>query len=119
MRRRVLSALFLAGVALVSQASAQISGIPIRNAGVARGVSIAADLGFGRIEQPGDNDKSRAVGVTGGLGFGPLSASLGLIRTTIDPAVGENTSQTSIAAAAQFTVFGGRWCRSRSPGRPG
>lgn len=92
---------------LVSDATAQISGIPIRNAGVTGGFGLAADVGFGRIKRPGDNDKSRAVGVTGALGFGPLGLSAGLIRTTIDPVTGPNVSQTSLAAAAQFAVFGG------------
>jgi len=92
---------------LVSDATAQISGIPIRNAGVTGGFGLAADVGFGRIKRPGDNDKSRAVGVTGALGFGPLGLSAGLIRTTIDPVMGPNVSQTSLAAAAQFAVFGG------------
>ncbi|MHB1329643.1 MAG: hypothetical protein ACYC2K_15705 [Gemmatimonadales bacterium] len=99
--------MFLAGFALVSDAAAQISGIPIRNAGVTGGFGLAADVGFGSIKGPGDNDKSRAVGLTGAVGFGPLGLSGGLIRTSIDPAIGPNVSQTSLAAAAQFTVFGG------------
>lgn len=99
--------MFLAGIVLVSDAAAQISGIPIRNAGVSSGFGLAADAGFGSIKSPGANDKSRALGVTGALGFGPLGLSAGLIRTTIDPVTGPNVSQTSLAAAAQFAVFGG------------
>lgn len=99
--------MFLAGIALVSDAAAQISGIPIRNAGVTGGFGLAADFGLGSVKSPGDNDKSRALGVTGALGFGPLGLSAGVIRTTIDPAMGPNVSQTSLAAAAQFAVFGG------------
>ena len=93
---------------LASRAMAQATGLPVRNPGVVQGVTLGGDFGFGRISRAGaDDDKSHSFGASATIGFGPVGASLGLARATIDPATGPSRSQTTLMAAAQLTVFGG------------
>lgn len=83
--------------------------MPVRNAGVAQGVSFGVDVGFGRREGSGTagDDRSRAVGGSGSIGFGPLGITLGVSRVTVDPSSGPNETSSLVTGAAQFTVFGG------------
>ncbi len=81
--------------------------MPIRNAGVSQGISLAIDVGFGRLRRVGGDDRSRAVLGSGSVGFGPLGVTLGVARVTVDPATGPDRTSSILTGAAQFTVFGG------------
>lgn len=107
--RRALAALLLLVAAVASRASAQATGVPVRNAGLSRGISLSGDVGFGKVQSgtSGTPDRSRAVAAGAGLGLGPLGVTVGVARVTIDPATGANRSTTSGSATAQMTVFGG------------
>lgn len=106
---RIPLAFALVAVVLVSRLAAQATGVPARNAGVAQGVSVGVDLGFGRIDRSGAgaDDASRALAGSLSLGFGPLGGSLGLSRMWIDPASGVDRTRSAVFGTAEFTVFGG------------
>lgn len=91
----------------MAEAGAQDAGVPVRNAGVAQGITFGVDAGFGRLKRSGSNDRSRAIAGSGSAGFGPLGITIGVSRVTIDPATGANQTSSVLTAAAQFTVFGG------------
>jgi hypothetical protein len=68
-RLQALVALLAAG--LSGALSAQVAGLPVRNAGIGTGIGIAGDVGF-----PGaDAGKGIALGATGTAGLGPLGVS--------------------------------------------
>ncbi len=106
--RRALTIAMMGG-ALASRLASQATGVPVRNAGAGQGISAGVDLGLGRIDRAGEgtDDVSRAVAGSATLGFGPLGASLGLSRTSIDPATGPDRTRTAMFATAELTVFGG------------
>lgn len=96
-RRAALSALALVGLA--ARLDGQVFGLPVRNAGVPTGLTLAADLGF----PSSDADKGWTAGVSGALGLGPLGLTASVARR--DPSTGE--SFTSIGAAGNLKIFGG------------
>ena len=102
-------ALALLSVTLGAAASAQDAAVPIRNAGVTQGITIGADLGFGRLKRSGTagDDRSRAIALGGSAGFGPVGITIAVSRVTLDPAVGGNQGRSVLTGSAQFTVIGG------------
>ncbi len=102
-------ALVLPSAIFVAAAGAQDAAVPVRNAGVTQGITVGADLGFGRIKRsgtPGD-DRSRAIALGASAGFGPLGVTIAVSRVTLDPAVGGNQGSSVLTGSAQFTVIGG------------
>ncbi len=90
----------LAAAALIGgRLQAQVLGLPVRNAGVSTGLTVAADVGF----PSGDAGKGWAVGASGALGLGPLGFTGAIARW--DPKAG--ASLTSAGATANLKIFGG------------
>jgi hypothetical protein len=101
MRHRLSRLAVLAGVILVpSLASAQVAGLPVRNAGVGTGIGIAADVGFPN----GDYGKGTAFGGTGFIGLGPLGVTASVSRW--NPA-GDGDALTSVGGTLNLKVLGG------------
>jgi len=97
-RLAVLLAAALTGAA--GSLGAQVTGLPVRNAGVGTGVAIAADVGF-----PGEAlGKGLAIGATGAVGLGPIGLTGSVAR--LDPS-GPGATLTSFGATANLKVFGG------------
>ncbi len=91
----------LAGIIGVpSFASAQVAGLPVRNAGVGTGIGIAADVGFPN----GDYGKGTAFGGTGFVGLGPLGVTASVSRW--NPG-GDGDAVTSLGGTLNLKVFGG------------
>jgi hypothetical protein len=80
--------------------AAQVLGLPVRNAGVATGLELGADVGF----PSGAAGEGVAFGATGALGLGPLGITLSV--ATWDPA-GPAGSRSSVGGTANLKVFGG------------
>jgi hypothetical protein len=94
------TALFaLSMLGLTARLEAQVFGLPVRNAGVPTGLTLAADLGFPN----GDAGKGWAVGASGSLGLGPLGVTGSVARW--DPRDGESFS--SVGATGNLKIFGG------------
>lgn len=94
----------------MAESRGQDGAVPIRNAGVSQGISLAIDVGFGRLRRVGSasgDDRSRAISGSGSVGFGPLGLTVGVSRVTIDPVAGPDRTSSVLTGAAQFTVFGG------------
>ncbi len=91
----LLAAAALAGGRL----DAQVFGLPVRNAPVPTGLTLAADLGFPN----GDGGNGWAVGASGAIGLGPLGVSGAVAR--LDPRAG--SALTSAGASATLRIFGG------------
>ena len=89
----------LALLGLAGGLEAQVFGLPVRNAGVATGFTIGADLGFPN----GDAGKGWAVGATGALGLGPLGVTGSVARW--DPKDADALS--SVGATVNLKIFGG------------
>ena len=89
----------LALLGLAGGLEAQVFGLPVRNAGVATGFTIGADLGFPN----GDAGKGWAVGATGALGLGPLGVTGSVARW--DPKDADALS--SVGATGNLKIFGG------------
>lgn len=106
--RRAALALVLGGAGGGSVLHAQATVLPLRNPGVATGISLSADLGLARVKRadPASDDKGWAVGATLAAGLGPFGATATLARSTIDRDAG-TTHQTTATAAASLRVFGG------------
>lgn len=101
MRSRTLTLLFLAG-ALVAPAGllAQVAGLPLRNAGVTRGLTLAADVGF-----PNDvSGLGTSYGASAGLGLGLVGVSATVAR--IDP-VNRAAGVTALGMTANLRLIGG------------
>src|SRR6478752_9628632 len=91
----------LLGVALgVTDAVAQVRGIPVYNGGVPTGIAVYGDVGFSD-ENAG---KGTAFGVSGRAGFGPLGATATL--STFNPD-GPASSDVSVGATLNYKIFGG------------
>ncbi len=98
----------LATCGLVSRGAAQARGVPVRGAGIGQGLGLGADVGFGRKELAGGvEERSRAVAVSGTLGFGPFGASVGVSRSSLDSNSGPTRDHTTLMLGAAVTVFGG------------
>lgn len=101
MQHRLNRLAVLAGAVLVpSILSAQVAGLPVRNAGVGTGIGIAADVGFPNA----DMGKGTAFGGTGFVGLGPLGVTASVSRW--NPG-GEAAGVTSIGGTLNLKVFGG------------
>jgi hypothetical protein len=94
------AALFgLSLLGLTTRVEGQVFGLPVRNAGVPTGLTLAADLGF----PSGDAGKGWAVGASGTLGLGPLGVTGSVARW--DPKDADAFS--SVGATANLKIFGG------------
>jgi hypothetical protein len=80
--------------------SAQVAGLPVRNAGIGTGIGIAADVGFPNA----DMGKGTAFGGTGFVGFGPLGVTASVSRW--NPG-GDLPGITSVGGTLNLKVFGG------------
>lgn len=100
--RRALAGAGFAGVMLATAlpAVAQVRGLPVYNSGVARGIGIAADVGF-----PNDDaGKGLGYGVTGSAGMGLLGVTATVAAFNPD---GPGGSETTLGATANMRMFGG------------
>ena len=93
-------ALIAGAISVPPIASAQVAGLPVRNAGIGTGIGIAADIGFPNA----DLGKGTAFGGTGFVGFGPLGVTASISRW--NPA-GEGDALTSVGGTLNLKVFGG------------
>jgi hypothetical protein len=102
MKRRYPAGLLaaLSMVGLAGSLSAQVSGLPTRNAGVASGLALGGEVGF----PDGDYGKGTAFGVRGELGSGPFGVSM--LISEYDPD-GPVDAYTSIGGALDWKVLGG------------
>jgi hypothetical protein len=96
-RGTALFALSILG--LTTRLEGQVFGLPVRNAGVPTGLTLAADLGFPN----GDAGKGWAVGASGSLGLGPLGVTGSVARW--DPK--DVDAFSSVGATANLKIFGG------------
>ncbi len=96
-RRAALAALTLFGLA--ARLEGQVFGLPVRNAGVPTGLTLAADLGFPNS----DGGSGWALGVSGALGLGPLGLTASAARRNPD----DFESFNSFGATANLKIFGG------------
>ena len=79
---------------------AQVRGLPVRNAGVGTGVSIAADVGFPSASA----GKGLGLGATATIGLGPIGLTGSVAR--FDPK-GAGAAINSAGATANLKIFGG------------
>ena len=87
-------------IAAPAAAGAQVTGIPVRNAGVFTGIGIAGEVGF-----PNDAFGSgRAYAVTGQIGISRIGFTASL--ASYDPE-GSGDKITSVGGTANLKVFGG------------
>lgn len=96
---RAAGLLFVAALAAPAPLAAQALGLPVRNAGLPRGLSVAADLGV-------PNDASglgTSYGVTAGLTLGLVGVTATVARAEIEGA----DTQGSMAATANLRLLGG------------
>jgi hypothetical protein len=94
------TALFaLSMLGLTARLEGQVFGLPVRNAGVPTGLTLAADLGL----PSGDAGKGWAVGASGTLGLGPLGVTGSVARW--DPR--DVDAFSSVGATANLKIFGG------------
>ena len=95
------AALFgLSLLGLTTRLEGQVFGLPVRNAGVPTGLTLAADFGFPN----GEAGKGWAVGASGTLGLGPLGVTGSVARW--DPR-GDANSFSSLGATVNLKIFGG------------
>ncbi len=96
-----LSLLAVLGGAVVLPAGlrGQVTGLPVRNAGIGTGIGIAADLGFPNA----DLGKGTAIGATGFVGLGPLGVTASVDRWSPKDA----DAVTSVGGTVNLKVFGG------------
>ncbi len=98
-RRAPLLTLALLGFASRAEAQVQVTGLPVRNAGISTGFSIGAEVGF-----PGtDYGKGTAFGARGAISVGPLGLS-GVVSSWKPRG---SASATAIGGYASLKVFGG------------
>src|SRR5262245_53518233 len=79
---------------------AQVSGLPVRNAGIGTGISFAGDLGLPN----GDAGKGVAFGATGTIGAGPIGFSGSVAHW--DPK-GAARAINSVGGTGNLKIFGG------------
>jgi hypothetical protein len=95
---RILLLTALLGGAPVAQA--QVTGLPVRNAGLSSGLTIGGEVGF----PDADYRKGTAYGARGALGLGPFGVSAVVSRW--DPK-GPGGGQTGVGGYLNLKVFGG------------
>ena len=99
MKQVVLGALVAAFLGGTSSLAAQVRGIPVDNAGVARGVGIYADIGFPNDEAGG----GRAYALTGKAGLGLIGFTGTL--ASYDPEGAD--ASVAVGATVNYRIFGG------------
>jgi hypothetical protein len=99
-RLRLLLLAALGAAASAGGLAAQVRGLPVRNAGLGTGASIAGDLGFPNS----DAGSGYALGATFGLGAGPIGFTVTAAR--FDPK-GAAAKQNSFGGTLNLKVFGG------------
>jgi hypothetical protein len=107
MGRKVVAAGLIAGsLFLATRVAGQAPGLPVRNAGIATGITLGFDLGISRGIPVSESSRETSVGIGGTIaaGLGPLGASLALVR--FDQG-GPAKSATWIGGTANVQVFGG------------
>lgn len=97
---RVLLLGSLATTGLAAQAGAQVTGLPVHNGGISRGLTIGAEAGFPNAAY----GKGTAFGGRAALGLGSFGVS-GVIAS-YNPR-GPGGSQTGVGGYLDFKVFGG------------
>jgi len=81
-------------------AQAQVTGLPVHNAGVSSGLTIGAAVGF----PDADYGKGTAFGARGALGLGPFGVSA--VVSSWNPR-GPGDAQTAVGGYLNLKVFGG------------
>ena len=99
MKQVVFGALVAAVVGGTSSLAAQVRGIPVDNAGVARGVGIYADIGFPNDEAGG----GRGYALTGKAGVGVIGFTGTL--ASYDPEGAD--ASVAVGATVNYRIFGG------------
>jgi hypothetical protein len=101
MRRfvRVLTLLPLLGAIAVA-AQAQVTGLPVKNAGLTGGLTIGGEVGFAGDEYGGGT----AFGARAGLGLGPIGFSAVVSHWSPD---GDGDAINSVGGYLNLKVFGG------------
>jgi hypothetical protein len=95
-----LVSLTLFSVAVADRGQAQVTGLPVRNAGVSSGLMIGGEVGFPNA----DYGKGTAFGARGALGLGPFGVSAVVSSWNPD---GPGDSQTGLGGYLNLKVFGG------------
>ncbi len=97
---RATTLISLLSFGLAALASAQVTGLPVRNSGITGGLSIGAEVGF-----PGeDYGKGTAFGARAALGLGPLGFNVVASRWNPD---GPADARTGLGGFVNLKVFGG------------
>jgi hypothetical protein len=101
-RQRTLAgmALVIVSASVLTQAQAQVRGIPVYNSGIASGIAVYGDVAFPNA----DAGKGKAYAVSGRAGFGPFGATA--ILSSFNPE-GPASSVTSVGATLNYKLFGG------------
>lgn len=97
-RLSVLVTLLAVGTAV--GASAQITGLPVRNSGITGGLTIGGEIGF----PDADYGKGKAFGARGALGLGPFGVSAVVSSWNPDGPAG---AETGLGGYLNLKVFGG------------
>ncbi len=102
MKARVIPGLFtlIALVAGARSGTAQVTGLPVRNAGLVSGLTIGGEVGF----PDADYGKGTAFGARGALGLGPFGVSA--VVSHWDPK-GAADARTGVGGYLNYKVFGG------------
>jgi hypothetical protein len=102
-RRRASAYALVAAVGMTAvalPAAAQVRGLPVYNAGVPRGIGVAADFGFPNE----DAGKGLGYGVTGSAGLGLVGVTATLGGYNPD---GPADTKLAIGGTVNYRVFGG------------
>lgn len=99
-RRAVLVTALLGGASAGVLRAQNVTGLPVRNAGMVGGLTIGAEVGFPNE----DYGKGTAFGARAALGLGPLGVSAVASKWNPD---GPAESQTAVGGYLNLKVFGG------------
>jgi hypothetical protein len=89
-----------AGLGATLPVRAQVTGLPVHNAGLTSGLTIGAEIGF----PDADYGKGTAFGARGALGLGPFGVSAVVARWNPK---GPGDAQTAVGGYLNLKVFGG------------
>lgn len=95
----LLACAALGAAGRATRLEAQVFGLPVRNAGIPTGLTLAADVGFPN----GDGGKGWAIGASAAVGLGPLGVSGSAAYR--DPRNAD--AFTSVGATGNLKIFGG------------
>lgn len=99
-RLRLSAVIALLGLGLGATAQAQVTGLPVRNAGLSGGLSIGGEVGF----PDADYGKGTAFGARAGLGLGPIGFSA--VVSHWNPK-GPGDALNAVGGFINLKVFGG------------